>query len=105
MRAVISAARTAVSTRAFTICWALCLIPSPPADAAESSSTLVPTRPAELESVIVTAHPMPGTEDELAAPAQVLTGSRLDARRAVSISDFSLVLKSIKRSLGIKLKD
>jgi len=98
MRAVVSAARAAASTRAFTMCWALCLILNPPADAAESLSTEIPTRPAELESVIVTAHPIPGTEDELAAPAQVLTGSRLDARRAVSIGEMLSGLPGVSAS-------
>jgi len=98
MSAVISAERTASSIRAFTIFWALCLILHPPADAAESLSTVVPARPAELESVIVTAHPMPGTEDELAAPAQVLTGSRLDARRAVSIGEMLSGLPGVSGS-------
>jgi iron complex outermembrane receptor protein len=80
------------------MCWALCLILNPPADAAESLSTEIPTRPAELESVIVTAHPIPGTEDELAAPAQVLTGSRLDARRAVSIGEMLSGLPGVSAS-------
>ena len=98
MRAVVSAMRTAANTRAFPICGALCLILNPPADAAESLSTVIPSRPAVLESVIVTAHPMPGKEDELAAPAQVLTGSRLDARRAVSIGEMLSGLPGVSAS-------
>ena len=98
MRAVISASRFAPSNLASSLCWALCLILNPRADATETLSSAVPKRPAELESVIVTAHPMPGTEDELAAPAQVLTGSRLDARRAVSIGEMLSGLPGVSAS-------
>lgn len=106
MRAVSSAARLtarptaqpSLGIRAFAICWALCLIPDPAAEAAELLTTVAAPQSTELESVTVTAHPLPGSADELAAPAQVLNGSRLDARRALSIGDMLSGLPGVSAS-------
>ena len=98
MSAVIADSRLASGTRVLALCGVLCLLFHPLAHAAESLSSVAPTRSAELESVTVTARPIPGTTDELAAPVQVLNGSRLDARRAVSIGEMLSGLPGVSAS-------
>ena len=98
MSAVISAPRLAWGARSFAMCWAFYLISNPPADAADLVSTIAVPRPAALESVTVTANPMAGSADELAAPAQVLNGSRLDARRTSSVGEMLSGLPGVSAS-------
>ena len=56
------------------------------------------TRPPEFEAVIVTANPLGGRADELAAPVQVLFGSQLDARRSVTIGEMLSGLPGVSAS-------
>ncbi len=55
-------------------------------------------RPPELEAVIVTANPLGGRADELAAPVQILFGPQLDARRSVTIGEMLSGLPGVSAS-------
>ncbi|NBS95007.1 MAG: TonB-dependent receptor, partial [Betaproteobacteria bacterium] len=56
------------------------------------------TRSPELEAVIVTANPLGGRADELAAPVQILFGPQLDARRSVTIGEMLSGLPGVSAS-------
>ena len=56
------------------------------------------TRSSELDAVIVTANPLGGRADELAAPVQILFGPQLDARRSVTIGEMLSGLPGVSAS-------